>query len=163
LPPAPLPHPPQPLSRPPQAPPATRPAAAHRPGSDDDKFIVQAPTPNEYSNHYNNSAPHPPRRSHEQVTAPTVTVTPPPARPGVSPPPPPPPPSASIQQRPPPSNSPPPLPPKTPLYASARPAVPGGMQAVLTRPPAGVSLPYPDNDGPPPVVNTARKPEYGVR
>ncbi|MBE7180176.1 MAG: hypothetical protein INR71_03035 [Terriglobus roseus] len=48
--------------------------------------------------------------------------------------------------------TPPPLPPKTPLN------MPQGMQANLTRPPGGVILPYPDNDGPPPVVNMARKP-----
>lgn len=174
----PLPPAGQPLSRPPQAPPTGRPPTAHRPASDDDKFIVQAPTPTEYSTHNNNPSLAPPRRSHEQVTAPTVTVTPPPARPGISPPPaqpaviPGPPPQA----RPPPSSSPPPLPPKTPLHGHARPVntqtvstiptiptIPGGMQGTMTRPPAGVSLPYPDTDGPPPMVNTARKPQYGVR
>lgn len=46
--------------------------------------------------------------------------------------------------------TPPPLPPKTPIPTSA----------TMTRPPAGVMLPYPDTDGPPPVVNMARKPEF---
>ena len=52
---------------------------------------------------------------------------------------------------------PPPLPPKTPIqyhdrYDSTRSnTLPQGN---------GISLPYPENDGPPPVVNMARKPEY---
>ena len=51
--------------------------------------------------------------------------------------------------------SPPPLPPKTPLSPpSGHPA----LQANMMRPPSGVVLPYPDTDGPPPVVNMARKP-----
>lgn len=44
--------------------------------------------------------------------------------------------------------SPPPLPPKTPI-----------PQAPISRPPGGMPLPYPDTDGPPPIVNLARKPE----
>ena len=119
-----------------------------------------------------------PRRSHE---APMISVTPPPKQNFA-------PPSPPQQQQP--SGGPPPIPPKTPLNAPARPVtytsanitpprVPisgkplpihpgpgnhqgyGGMQATLTRPPAGVVLPYPSDDGPPPVVNKARKPEYG--
>ncbi|KAI9772121.1 MAG: hypothetical protein M1840_001410 [Geoglossum simile] len=56
---------------------------------------------------------------------------------------------------------PPPLPPKTPLpYLSeheARRTRPNPGQPPMTR------LPYPENDGPPPIVNLARKPEYGGR
>ncbi|KAI9851586.1 MAG: hypothetical protein M1838_003298 [Thelocarpon superellum] len=58
--------------------------------------------------------------------------------------------------------SPPPLPPKTPLQMPAEPP---------RRNPARVMngnhhphhLPYPDNDGPPPMINMARKPEYNGR
>lgn len=55
--------------------------------------------------------------------------------------------------------TPPPRPPKTPMQRDVKPA----MQGTMSRPPAGITLPYPDNYGPPPVVNMARKPEYGVR
>lgn len=55
---------------------------------------------------------------------------------------------------------PPPLPPKTPIPGHAAPA--GGMQSHLTRPPGGAILPYPDNDGPPPSVNMARKPNLNA-
>lgn len=55
----------------------------------------------------------------------------------------------------------PPLPPKTPL------PYPDDDQPPIIRPlriangGSGYKLPYPDTDGPPPMVNTARKPEYG--
>lgn len=50
---------------------------------------------------------------------------------------------------------PPPLPPKTPLPEKQ---APGGRR------PSGILPPYPlDDDGPPPVVNMARKPEYRSR
>lgn len=49
---------------------------------------------------------------------------------------------------------PPPIPPKTPIQGHARPA--GGRQH---SPHGGVPLPYPTSDGPPPIVNLARKPE----
>lgn len=64
--------------------------------------------------------------------------------------------------------TPPPVPPKTPLPYSD-PAVPQSprtftnMGSLGKSPPHAGSLPYPDTDGPPPVVNLARKPEYGVR
>lgn len=45
----------------------------------------------------------------------------------------------------------PPRPPKTPLQGHATPARPN--------PQGGVQLPYPDSDGPPPMINLARKPE----
>jgi len=61
------------------------------------------------------------------------------------------------------SNTPPPRPPKTPIPQDVKPGIKTGMQGTLSRPPAGIALPYPDTDGPPPVVNMARKPEYGVR
>lgn len=63
---------------------------------------------------------------------------------------------------------PPPLPPKTPIQDGT---ANGGRKAAVyrerlnsagrdtTRPP----LPYPDDDGPPPIANMARKPEYGAR
>ncbi|KAF1985400.1 FabD/lysophospholipase-like protein [Aulographum hederae CBS 113979] len=56
--------------------------------------------------------------------------------------------------------TPPPLPPKTPLGGHRPPTNAG---ATMNRPPGGVgiSLPYPDADGPPPVVNMARKPQFG--
>jgi hypothetical protein len=64
-------------------------------------------------------------------------------------------------------NEPPPRPPKTPIQMNmgldVKPGIRTGMQGTLSRPPAGIALPYPDTDGPPPVVNMARKPEYGVR
>jgi hypothetical protein len=60
----------------------------------------------------------------------------------------------------------PPRPPKTPLQDDAklpthpafRTSPPSGFG--LTRPPRGAPLPYPDTDGPPPVVNKATKPEF---
>ncbi|KAF2853942.1 FabD/lysophospholipase-like protein [Plenodomus tracheiphilus IPT5] len=61
----------------------------------------------------------------------------------------------------------PPRPPKTPMEGDLRPA---GLQSAarssppsgssFSRPPPGAPLPYPDNDGPPPIVNKATKPEY---
>lgn len=145
----------QPRPQTPQNPPP-RPPSDHIQASDDDKFIVHAPEPNAY-----NSRPQ--RLSHEQP--PLISVTPPSARPSIHNPPPPPP---NWTHNP---NEPPPLPPKTPLNAVAKPVqqtyphpppIPG-MQATLSRPPAGVILPYPDTDGPPPAVNTARKPEFTSR
>lgn len=60
-------------------------------------------------------------------------------------------------------HSPPPLPPKTPLPAlpSGHPGIPpaGTMLVTGARPPPGAPLPYPEEDGPPPVVNRERKPE----
>lgn len=80
------------------------------------------------------------RRSHEQLGTPSrisqASITPPSRRSG--------------EER----RTPPPLPPKTPIQT---PAAPG---ATLSRPPAGIALPYPDTDGPPPIVNMARKPEF---
>lgn len=61
---------------------------------------------------------------------------------------------------------PPPRPPKTPLQTDAKPASALGPPSSpppnsrLPRPPQGVQLPYPDTDGPPPIVNKARKPEF---
>lgn len=58
-------------------------------------------------------------------------------------------------------SSPPPLPPKTPI-----PYNDGGDVRRHTVPNRGnghVHLPYPDDDGPPPVVNMARKPQYVPR
>lgn len=51
-------------------------------------------------------------------------------------------------------NMPPPIPPKTPIQGHAAPA--SGRR---TSPQGGMPLPYPTSDGPPPIINTARKPE----
>lgn len=64
--------------------------------------------------------------------------------------------------------TPPPLPPKTPLPYPDQAAPPSprtftNMGTLGKSPPHGNSLPYPDTDGPPPVVNVARKPQYGGR
>lgn len=73
------------------------------------------------------------------------------------------------------SFEPPPRPPKTPLQDGLNPPPLSGHPAFRTspphrttpppgtafaRPPPGAPLPYPDDDGPPPVVNKASKPEY---
>lgn len=59
---------------------------------------------------------------------------------------------------------PPPLPPKTPIqYADEQDHNPSWQQQQYYRPPGGVFLPYPDTDGPPPAVNMARKPDFGIR
>ncbi|KAL6710570.1 hypothetical protein ACN47E_008618 [Coniothyrium glycines] len=61
----------------------------------------------------------------------------------------------------------PPRPPKTPLQDGQRP--PGSSSGMrhspplgspFARPPPGAPLPYPDTDGPPPIVNKATKPDY---
>jgi len=53
---------------------------------------------------------------------------------------------------------PPPLPPKTPIpYPDGREGAPHRVS------PRGNTLPYPDDDGPPPMVNMARKPENVAR
>jgi hypothetical protein len=66
----------------------------------------------------------------------------------------------------------PPRPPKTPMQdghhtppgmngmmnGGLRPSPPAGSQ--FSRPPPGAPLPYPDTDGPPPIVNKATKPDY---
>lgn len=62
----------------------------------------------------------------------------------------------------------PPRPPKTPLQDGSRPPPsisvvspilpPAGLS--FSRPPPGAPLPYPDTDGPPPIVNKATKPDY---
>jgi hypothetical protein len=59
----------------------------------------------------------------------------------------------------------PPRPPKTPLQDDLRPAPLSPHRTSppstgLPRPPRGAPLPYPDTDGPPPVVNKATKPEF---
>lgn len=61
----------------------------------------------------------------------------------------------------------PPRPPKTPLQDGARLSAHSGAPrtsppagSVFSRPPPGAPLPYPDTDGPPPIVNKATKPDY---
>lgn len=53
---------------------------------------------------------------------------------------------------------PPPRPPKTPINEAQGP--PPQYRAPMARPNGNSRLPYPDNDGPPPIVNKLRKPEY---
>ncbi|KAF2671026.1 FabD/lysophospholipase-like protein [Microthyrium microscopicum] len=133
----------------PQIPNQARPP--HRQGSEDDKFIVMAPTPTEYEAHH----PYP-----------TINVTPPPSRLSYAAPPS----TIDFATRPHPPAGPPPIPPKTPLnghvsLAGSTPSPgnrPPGVSGTMNRPPAG-ALPYPDTDGPPPVPNLARKPEFGKR
>lgn len=57
-----------------------------------------------------------------------------------------------------PPTEPPPRPPKTPINEGGPP--PSYHQAMPARPNGNVRLPYPDTDGPPPIVNKLRKPEY---
>ena len=102
----------------------------HRP-SDDDKFVVMADEPYIYetpSSRHSDGIPSPYRRSHEE-----------PRRSG-----------EQVRHD---GAVPPPLPPKTPLQGHAKPVLPA-----RPAPTGGVSLPYPESDGPP-VVNLARKPE----
>lgn len=66
----------------------------------------------------------------------------------------------------------PPRPPKTPLQDDGRPPPPITQVSPMSppmspppglsfaRPPPGAPLPYPDTDGPPPIVNKATKPDY---
>lgn len=54
---------------------------------------------------------------------------------------------------------PPPRPPKTPIN-DGPPPPPSYHQALPPRPNGNPRLPYPDSDGPPPIVNKLRKPEY---
>ena len=58
-------------------------------------------------------------------------------------------------------SSPPPRPPKTPLQEGIKPSGLTGMPTTkLPRLPTGGALPYPDDDGPPPMVNKATKPDF---
>ncbi|KAI4932185.1 uncharacterized protein J4E92_004084 [Alternaria infectoria] len=60
----------------------------------------------------------------------------------------------------------PPRPPKTPLQDGLHPPPLSGTRTSppsgshFARPPPGAPLPYPDTDGPPPIVNKATKPDY---
>jgi hypothetical protein len=66
----------------------------------------------------------------------------------------------------PPHQNPPPRPPKTPMQGTdnmyPRPLSVHGHSpsSTLPRPPHGMPLPYPDEDGPPPIVNKATKPDF---
>ena len=138
----------------------------YRRTSDDDKFVVQAPEPQQWEQQQqlrqrrvlqnpsgSTSFPHLPRRSNESSG---------PSAPHSS--------SQSLSDienpRPHNPNEPPPLPPKTPINGPPPPGAPPPslpVSATLTRPPGGIKvLPYPD-DGPPgaPPVNWGRKPEIG--
>jgi hypothetical protein len=98
----------------------------------DDRFIVNAPTPSQYRN----------AAGQDKIAIVSLDEYPRPNEPPL----PPPPPAA-------PKHSPPPLPPKTPIVENLG---AGGERKRI--PP-----PYPLDDGPPPVVNMARKPKYGSR
>jgi hypothetical protein len=142
------------------------PSGYQRQASDDDKFLVHADEPYTYEPRLSGEANmhHHRHNNSDLAQGPMISITPPPPRPAVAPPPPPPPSARQDNNdfqnngRP---SGPPPLPPKTPLAGQARPVQ--SLTSTMTRPPAGVVLPYPDTDGPPPVVNVARKPEFGVR
>jgi hypothetical protein len=141
-----------------------RPTSDYHQQSDDDRLIIHADEPYTYEPRRSNEAARMAHRHNNSDLAqgPIISVTPPPPRTGFAPPPP-----ESHQSTEIPNNSrpapagPPPLPPKTPLAGHAQPVQ--GMKSSMSRPPAGIVLPYPDTDGPPPVVNVARKPEFGVR
>jgi hypothetical protein len=59
------------------------------------------------------------------------------------------------------NSEPPPRPPKTPINEGQGP--PPQYRTPMTRPNGNSRLPYPDTDGPPPIVNKLRKPEYSPR
>lgn len=115
-----------------------RPQDYRRP-SDDDKFVVSADEPYTYEPRRSGELPSPYRRSHDSPRRSGEQTTP---RPGELP----------TQQ------TPPPLPPKTPIQTGPR-VGPPSLSGSISRPPAGAMLPYPDTDGPPPIVNMSRKPE----
>jgi hypothetical protein len=130
------------------------PASAHR-GSDTEKFIITSddlPQPVTPPRHSPRHSPQqsgdvsPYRRSGEHMdtthSSPRLSFEEPQHRP-----------------QPPAKQSPPPRPPKTPLQMDVKPGLPRNPKANLMRPPQGIMLPYPTTDGPPPVVNKARKPE----
>ena len=154
----------------------------YRRTSDDDKFVVQAPEPQQWEQQQqlrqrhsselylqnpsgSTSHPHLPRRSNDSGRPPAPHGS-----------------SQSLPEienpRPHNPNEPPPVPPKTPMNGPPPPGAPPPalpvatgqapvtvpQNATLTRPPGGINvLPYPDNDGPPgaPPVNWKRKPEIG--
>ncbi|KAI8966518.1 FabD/lysophospholipase-like protein [Daldinia sp. FL1419] len=133
--------PPQTATRPQKVPSPPALFTAIRPPPDDepDRLMVTAPTPAQYRNAAGSDkiaimgADEYPRRRGDTLTQPM------------------------IQPFQPHRIEPPPLPPKTPLPEKQ---ISGGRRS--TRP--GSPLPpYPDEDGPPPVVNMAKKPDYRVR
>ncbi|KAI1105369.1 FabD/lysophospholipase-like protein [Jackrogersella minutella] len=135
--------PPQTAARPQQKVPSSSmlPPAVRPPTPDDepDRLVVTAPTPAQYRNAAGSDkiaimgADEYPRRQQRDPMVPPM-----------------------IQPYQPHRIEPPPLPPKTPL--------PEKQFAGGRRPPPGALPPYPmDEDGPPPVVNMARKPEYRKR
>ncbi|KAI1778148.1 FabD/lysophospholipase-like protein [Hypoxylon cercidicola] len=134
--------PPQAATRPQQkapSPPTLSPAIRPPPTDDPDRLVVMAPTPAQYRLATGSDkiaimgSDEYPRRQQRDPVT-----------------------QAMVQPLQPHRIEPPPLPPKTPL--------PEKQSAGGRRPPGGAIPPYPmDEDGPPPVVNMARKPEYRGR
>ncbi|KAI4860033.1 FabD/lysophospholipase-like protein [Hypoxylon rubiginosum] len=135
--------PPQIATRPQQkapSPPALSQAVRPPPKDDPDRLVVMAPTPAQYRIATGSdkiaimgSDEYPRRQQRDPATQ-----------------------QPMVQPLQPHRIEPPPLPPKTPL--------PEKQSAGGRRPPGGSIPPYPmDEDGPPPVVNMARKPEYRGR
>jgi len=98
----------------------------------DDKFIVNNPTPSQYRS----------AAGADKIAIMSLDEYPRPKEPVLKQP-----------QR----MEPPPLPPKTPIQDGLGDRRPGGAGR------GGIQLPYPMDDGPPPAVNMARKPEYNGR
>lgn len=133
--------PPQITIRPQKAPSPPASLSAIRPPPDDepDRLVVTAPTPAQYRNAAGSDkiaimgADEYPRRQRDPIAQPMIKPFQP----------------HRIE--------PPPLPPKTPLPEKQ---ISGSRRPTRTKSPLP---PYPDEDGPPPVVNMARKPDYRGR
>jgi hypothetical protein len=133
------------------------PESTLNPASANDKFSVISS--DEYPQHVSSAPPPPPRRSGELTPNSRSSNEYPPRRS-----------NESFDQGA--NRPPPPLPPKTPLpypddgdgSAEARrdreQRARSNDRTSLGRPVAPQDLPYPENDGPPPVVNKAKKPAY---
>ncbi|CAO2654209.1 Nn.00g109420.m01.CDS01 [Neocucurbitaria sp. VM-36] len=137
--------------------PAHRPLSVQRQPSVDDKYLVVSaddypqPTMNDIPSRHSGEIVAPGRRSDEQFSSGRPDSMHSTAR-------------LSFDER---LQNPPPRPPKTPLQDGTRPPGLSGAPrtsppagSAFSRPPPGAPLPYPDTDGPPPVVNKATKPEY---
>ncbi len=117
-----------------QSRPSTRSSAGKVSDSDDDRLVYHAPTPSQYRN----------ASGHDKIA---ITSSDEQARPPVIQ-------AEDVKWQAGGRVEPPPLPPKTPIPGSGVDAPQGRI-----RPP----LPYPIDDGPPPAVNMARKPDYKGR
>ncbi|KAI1657374.1 FabD/lysophospholipase-like protein [Daldinia decipiens] len=121
------------------SPPASLSAIRPPPDDEPDRLVVTAPTPAQYRNAAGNDkiaimgADEYPRRQRDHIVQPMIKPFQP----------------HRIE--------PPPLPPKTPLPEKQ---ISGNRRPIRAESPLP---PYPDEDGPPPVVNMARKPDYRGR